>query len=78
MLVATRKIAPWKIAPPEDGPDPNPTPKPNPNLGGNLLGQSLEGQFFGGGGLSVNHVSKYISNFSMHVNLFSKVLKYAT
>lgn len=59
--------------------DPNPTPKPNPNLGGNLLGQSSEGQFFGGGwGFSVNHVSECISNFSIHVNLFSKVLKYPT
>ena len=44
----TRKMVPWKIAPPGDCLNPNPNPKPNPNPGRKMLGAIFrEATFWG-------------------------------
>ena len=52
----TRKIVPWKIAPPGDCLNPNPNPKPNPNPGRKMLGAIFREATFLGGNFQVTGI----------------------
>ena len=62
VLKGTRKIIPWKIAPPKIAPNPNPNPNSNPNREGSLLGGNLPGGNFTGSNFPVT----FLKEFSSH------------